>query len=205
MRRFTYLSALIIAIMTFLPPVGTAQAQSMGEGLMNALSYKSLPANAVFSVRPLDNSDQNLRLKQEFENALRAKGYGVSDDAALVINFETRDEIGSYSTRNKRSVLELQARGGREGGEDAKMRFNLYDSNSGGMLNTGKGETTIQSPSEYRLDVSIDDKSTGKRHWQAWTVAGLDRSDSTALYIGMIPEMVANMGERVKSHVFELR
>lgn len=204
MRRFSISLAIAICFGLLTSSIGSSQAQGFGEGLMNAISYKALPEGAVFSVQPMDNSDQNMRVKQEFENLLRRKGYGVSDDAPLVISFETRDEIGGYTTRNKRAVLELQARGGREGGEDARMRFNLFDSNTGGMFNSGKGETTVMSPSQYRLDVSIDSRETGKRHWQAWTVANLEQSDSTLLILGMLPEMVGNIGKKIKSHIVEL-
>ena len=203
MKRLTTPVALLLSLV-FTLATTTAFAQSSNEGLLNAVSFKDVPKNAPLSVRPLDNSDLNMALKDEFERILRAKGYSVSDKAAYVMSFETHDEIGAYSTRDKRAVLELQARGGREGGEDAKMRFNLFDSNSGGVFNRGKGETTVSSPSQYRIDVSIDEAATGKRHWQAWAVANLLRPDSLALTRSMIPAFVDNMGQTVKSKNFEL-
>ncbi|NQU59279.1 MAG: hypothetical protein HQ513_18775 [Rhodospirillales bacterium] len=204
MRRFFFFSACFIMLGLFLQPVGTSLAQGYGEGLMNAIAYKPLPQGVAFSVQPLDNSDQNMTLKKEFERILTAKGFSLSANAPLIITFETRNELGTYKTRNKRAILELDAHGGREGGEDAKMRFNLYDSSSGGVFNEGRGETSVMSPSQYRLDVSIDNRADGKRHWQAWSVANLDHSDSTTLIQAMIPEMVGNMGKKVTSFTFEL-
>lgn len=204
MRRFSILSALVFALGLYLQPAGTSFAQGAGQGLMNAIAFKPMPEGAGFSVQPLDNSDQNLSLKKEFERILRARGFSISADAPLVITFETRDEIGGYKTRNRRAVLELQARGGREGGENARMRLNLYDSNSGGVFNQGKGETTVMTPSQYRLDVSIDNRTNGKRHWQAWAVANLGQSNGATLFRAMIPQMVGNMGKTVKSLTFGL-
>lgn len=204
MRRFFIFTALVLCLGFNFFAVGSSVAQGYGEALLNAIAYKPLPPGNSFSVQPLDNSDQNMILKKDFESVLRAKGYSVSEDAPLVITFETRDEIGAYTTRNKRAVLELDAHGGREGGEDARMRFNLYDSNTGGVFNQGKGETSVMTPSQYRLDVSIDNRANGKRHWQAWAVANLNQSDGAALIKAMVPEMVGNMGKTVKSHVFEL-
>lgn len=171
---------------------------------MNAISYNALPRNTAFSVKAMDNSNQNMILKEKFEHLLKSKGFSISKDAPLVITFETRSEIGSYSNHNRRSVLELEARGGREGGENARMRFNLFDSNSGGMFNQGKGETSLKTPGQYRLDVSIVNRTNGKYHWQAWTTANQDSSDSGAPVLAMVPEMVNKMGEKVKSHVFDL-
>jgi hypothetical protein len=171
---------------------------------MNAISYKALPQNTAFSVKSMDNSNQNMVLKEEFENLLKSKGLSISKNAPLVITFETRSELGPYTTRNRRTVLELEARGGREGGENARMRFNLFDSNSGGMFNQGKGKAALKIANQYRLDVSIVNRTNGKHHWQAWTTTNQDRSAGGALFLAMINEMVSKMGKKVKSHEFDL-
>jgi hypothetical protein len=202
MRRFSIFSKLGLCLGLLLTSVGISLAQGYGEALMNASSYRPVPMGSTLNVQPLDNSDQNMILKREFERILMARGYKISEDANLVITFETRDEIGAYSTRNKRAILELNARGGREGGEDARMRFNLFDSNSGGVFNQGKGETSVMTPSQYRIDVTVDSRDNGKRHWQAWAVANLDHSDGGVLVQAMIPEIVNKLGKTVKSHTF---
>jgi len=204
MRRCSIILAVFFSLGLLVLPTGSVHAQGAGQGLMNAISYKALPQGTTFSVQAMDNSDQNMVLKAEFERLLKSKGFSISKDAPLVITFETRNELGSYTTRNRRSVLELQAHGGREGGEDARMRFNLFDSNSGGMFNQGKGETSLRTPGQYRLDVSIDNRTNGKRHWQAWTTTNQDRSGGGAQIMAMVPEMVQKMGKKVKSHVFDL-
>ena len=91
-------------------------AQSSGEGLLNAVSYKSIPAGAAVTVRPLDNSDANLALQEDFERELRGRGFSVGPDAGLVLSFETRDIVGAYSAGIARHVVELSGGGGRGGG-----------------------------------------------------------------------------------------
>ncbi|MBL6932112.1 MAG: hypothetical protein ISR45_04120 [Rhodospirillales bacterium] len=204
MRRFSIYSILALCLSLFLSSNGISVAQGYGEALMNSFSYRPVPMGSSFHVQPLDNSDQNMALKKEFEHVLNARGYSINEDAQLVISFETRNEIGAYKTRNKRAVLELDAHGGREGGEDARMRFNLFDSNSGGVFNQGKGETSVTTPSQYRIDVTIDNRSNGKRHWQAWAAANLEQSDGASLVKAMVPEIVGKIGETVKSHIFEI-
>ncbi|MHA1597429.1 MAG: hypothetical protein ACTSV1_01800 [Alphaproteobacteria bacterium] len=204
MKRLTTSLVLLLSLAVGFGGAMPVSAQGNNMGLLNAVAFKDISKGTPFSVRPLDNSDMNMALKAEFERILRRNGYTVSSDAALVISFETRDQIGAYSTRDKRAVLELQARGGREGGEDAKMRFNLFDSNTGGVFNRGKGETTIATPTQYRIDITVDDAATGKRYWQAWAVADLTQPDSMALTRAMVPVLVENLGQTVKSKTFEL-
>ena len=180
------------------------QAQAPGQGLINAISFKVLPRNATFAVKPMDDSNQNMVLKQKFEKLLKVKGFSISKNAPLVITFGTSTEHSSYTTRNRRSILELDAHGGREGGENARMRFNLFDSNSGGMFNEGKGETSLKTNGHFRLDVSIVNRTNGKHHWQAWTTTNQSSSGGEDVILAMLPEVVNKIGKEVTSQIFDL-
>ncbi|HER27098.1 MAG TPA: hypothetical protein ENI69_08315 [Rhodospirillales bacterium] len=181
-----------------------SQAQEYGQGVLNAMAYRKLPDGQALRVVPLDNSDRNLALQEEFERTLRENGFTISDSAQLTLTFETRDQIGAYKTRDRRAFVELSAKGGREGGENAKMLFNLYDSNTGGVFNEGKGETSIVTRSQFRMDVTIDDNSNGKRLWQAWAIANISQANNTAITKSMVPVLVKNLGSTVKRQTFSL-
>ncbi len=182
-------------------------AQSAGDGLLNAVAYKDIPAGAGILVRPLDDSDDNLILKQEFEAALQSQGYRIQPDSSLVLSFETKDTLGAYTDRNARHVLELSGGGGRGGGEDARARVNLFDSASGGLVNTGResGNTAIVTPTQYRVDVSLDDKANKKRLWQAWATADIEQSDSLTLTRSMVPHIVQAVGQTIRRQPFKVR
>jgi hypothetical protein len=152
----------------------------------------------------MDDSSQNIILKQKFEHLLKTKGYSIRKNAPLLITFGTSNELSTYTSRNRRSILELDAHGGREGGENARMRFNLFDSNSGGMFNQGKGETSVRTNSQFRLDVSIVNRKNGKHHWQAWTTTNQGHTSGGDVILAMVPKMVSKIGERVTSQTFDL-
>ena len=196
--------ALFVAMTVICIAPPTQAADPLGDsGVFNAVAYKPLPHDRPIAVRPLDNSDANLAVQRAFEQQLRAIGYDVRPDALLVLSFETRDEIGAWSDDGRRTVLELQ---GRSGGNDdsASARFNLFDSARGGIMNEGRNSgTSIVTPSQYRLDVSIDDKQSGERIWQAWAIAE-QRANSNALTKAMVPGVVRNLGATVKNQVMDL-
>lgn len=177
-----------------------------GRGLLNAVTFKPLAAGSAIAVRPLDDSDDNLVLQREFERELRAMGYTVSANAALILSFDTRGTVGAWVSRERRTVLELEGHGGQEGGENAKLRLNLYNSSRGGVFNRGEGATTmIVTPSKYRLDATIDNRDDGKRLWQAWATAALGQSDGLSLTRAMVPVMVESLGHTVKRQPFDIR
>jgi hypothetical protein len=185
-----------------LAPVAVAQYSE--EGVLNAISYKAFPANQPIAVRPLDNSDDNLEIQAEFERILRANGYVVNRDAPLVLSFDTEDRIGAWSDGSRRTVLELEGHGGVIGRDSARARFNIFDSQRGGIVNERPGNTNIVTPSRYRLNVSVDETSSGERLWRGWATADLQQNSGAALTKAMVPVLVKNLGATVKSEPFDL-
>lgn len=183
---------------------GPALAQIANEGLMNAVVYTPVPKGASVTVSPLDNSDDNMVLQKVFESELTAQGYKVVPDAPLVLSFETRDVVGAYTSRNARHVLELTGGGGRGGGEDAKARVNVFDSAAGGLLNPGRdtGDTHIVTPTQYRMDVTLERRDGGTRLWQAWALADLGQSNGLALTRAMVPVITRAIGQTVRQQPF---
>lgn len=175
-----------------------------GSGLLNAVAYKPLTAGSALAVSPLDNSDQNLRLQEIFENELRARGFTVSSDAALVLTFETRSSPGIWTDGGSRRIIELSDRRDQAGVEAPRVQLNLYNSLQGGVFNAGRPGTNVGAPGQYRLDATIDDRRSGERLWQGWTTAPLIRSDGITLSMSMVPVMVGSVGSTVKRKPFDL-
>jgi hypothetical protein len=166
-----------------------------GQGTVNAVSYKQIPAGQSMAVRPWDNSDENLELAREFTKILVQRGFAVADDAPLVISFTTRDVLGYWSAGQRRHILEVEGHGGRTGGENARVRLNLYSS-QGGVLNKGKEPGNVV-PSKYMLEVTID-KRRGERLWQGEATAALKHNDGFTLLRAMLPALLNHMDQTVR-------
>lgn len=182
---------------------GPAAAQS-SNGLLNAVSYEKIPLGAAITVSPLDNSDDSLALQSRFEEELRAAGYTVAKDAQLVLTFGVRDLVGAYLDGNTRHVLEFSGTSGRGVDENARARVNVFDSAGGGLLNKGSdsGDTTIVTPTQYRIDATVDSRQNGRRLWQAWAIANLDQSNSRTLTMAMVPAITQQLGHTVRQMPF---
>ena len=181
-----------------------AWAQSKGEGVLNAVSYRPLQAGIKIAVEPYDNSAANIKLKGHFEEALRKAGYEISDSANIIMSFESRDEAGAWVQPGKRTYIELHNNPERRGVEPPKVLLNLYNSERGGVLNSGRGNREV-TPRKYRLDTTIDNKTNGRRMWHAWTITNVGASDSSALAASMIPMLVKNLGQTVRGQAFEIK
>jgi hypothetical protein len=194
------LSILAFCLLILSAPVPAAAA----EGVLNAVSYLALPQSLRVEVRTFDDSDDNLAIQQEFEKALRAKGVNISDDAPLVFNFEVSDQLGMLSRSGDRYVFSFETKGGRGGGENTEARVNVFNSQSGGLLNKGAGQGRVSKPSVYRMDVNIEDRASGKRLWEAWAEADLVAGNNRDLTRRMVPAIVERIGGTAKSEPFKI-
>ena len=183
----------MLAILVFGPHLPTNPAAA-AEGTVNAVSYKKIPAGSAMEVRPWDNSDENLKRTEEFAAILVSRGVRVSAGAPLIISFNTRDVLGYWSAGERRHLLELEGHGGRSGGENARVRLNLYSS-QGGVLNKGKEPPSV-IPSKYMLEVTLEQRK-GDRLWQGEATAALRRTDGFSLLRAMLPALLNHMGQTV--------
>ncbi|MBT3556563.1 MAG: hypothetical protein HN644_01475 [Rhodospirillales bacterium] len=203
---------LILLIMTVLVLASAAQAQSgsSNQGLLNAVQYRPLPADAVIEVQALDNSEENISLVVELTRALSTLGYAVADKGMLVMTIETRDEIGAWTTSGDGKNIEFQAQQGSGGtGNSVDLRVNLFDSDSGGLLsNSQSNPTSIVTPSRYVVDITVDSREDGKRLWQGWISATLgqtnDPSTDQSLKLRMIPPLADAYGQTISKQVISL-
>ncbi len=205
MRRLVFvLGCLLGFVVVIASPF--ANAQDGDVGLMNAISYMDISKESPIAVRPLDNSDDNMILQHVFEKALSDSGYKVASDAPLILTFETRDMVGAWSTNGYNTMLELRNNRDRKGSQTPKVLLNIYNSSRGGVFNKGKDKsgTRIVTPSQYRMDVSIDNRNNGKRLWQAWTVANKGHRNSLVLTKSMVPVIVSGLGRTVKRMPFDI-
>jgi len=197
-RRIALLSAL--ASVVFL-----TTAAASADGTLNAVSYQPMPTGTTLSVRPLDNSDHNMLLKADFERALRGKGYTISDDAKLVFTFETMDTAGAWTGGGPNPFIELSNNPDQTGIEAPRVKFNLFNTERGGILNPDRTEVTrMVTPSSFRIDVTIDSLTDGKRLWHGWSSINIGAGDNREMTRSMVPVMVEGLGKTVREQKFQV-
>jgi hypothetical protein len=186
---------------------GLTMAQESPTGVLNAVAFKPLPAGAPILVRPFNDTDENLAIKKEFEEALKARGYTIgTDPKGIVLSFESRSQPGYWTSTPQRKFVELQGSAGSGTRLEKGSRgvVNLYNSQQGAVFNEGKRNVVTPAATLFRLDVNIDDKTEGKSLWLAWALANLAEGDPATLARAMVPVIVDTIGEGAKEQPFKL-
>lgn len=175
---------------------GSASAQDI---VLNAVAYEEHAPERTVSVEIYNDSEQNLTLKSHFEKELAAQGYTIEANARLVLSIDTRDTSGSWSGGGSTSPIDITNRDNHTGTDAPDVRVRLFDTQRGGIFNQKReyGVTEV-SPSQFRIDAVLEDRTDGRRIWEAWTITNVSASDNPALQRAMVTPIVGNIGKTVR-------
>lgn len=175
-----------------------AWAESTGQGTLNAVAFEPMPADAVLEVRVLDNSDENLAIERQMEAALAGRGFRMgTDDASLVLTIDTGERVGAWSTDSSTDRVPTM--------DDRGRLFPQGELDVTRQVRLPLPRTTIVTPPQYRIGITIDDRGSGGRVWQGWTIADLSQGQPAELASAMVPKLVESFGRTVREERFPLR
>ena len=120
------------------------------------------------------------------------------------MNFAMRDRLGSLPTFGQSYIFSFESKGGQEGGENAKARINLFDSERGGLLNQERRGPKLNTLSIYRLETNIEVRSSGKLLWESWAESKLSQGTGLDLIRRMIPSIITNIGKTTTNALFSM-
>jgi hypothetical protein len=194
---------LILVLLAASAPAAAVAEEAL-QGVLNAVSYAPFPSRQAIYVRALDNSDESLALKREWEGLLRAAGHVVGSDAsALALTFRTFGDVGRFEG-SRRLLSETAPVQSTHGVEADRYVVNLFDSKQGGWLNR-RAETFNVRRSRFRLEATVEERGAGRTIWKGWTSADLDRGASASLIRTMVPPLVSALGQTVREQPIRLQ
>ena len=182
-----------------LPPV------SANEGTISAMLYSPIPNERTISIEILDISDENVLIKQKFEEIFANRGEKIIKNGNLILTIQRAGTIGSWTDGNFNPVIQLRNGEDHTGTEPPEVRVTLFDSVRGGLFNKGKSPGIMQvAASRYQLNISLNHRENGRRLWQGWASANIGKNDNEELLFSMIPVLIDSVGKTVNSQNFSI-
>ena len=167
--------------------------------------FSPIPEGESISVQILDNSDENINIKQEFEHGFQKKGKKIGENGRLLITIERSGTLGTWSGVSTNRLIQLRNSEDHTGTDTPEIRFSLFDSSHGGFFNKDLSSRVTQvAASQYQLNVFLDDRNNGRRLWQGWATVEVGKSDDKKLLYSMIPRLVTNVGKTIRSQTFKV-
>jgi hypothetical protein len=170
------------------------------EGKISAVAFLPVDKKQPVSVRVMDDSRDNIMIKQTLEKSLAGAGYIVAPSASQVMTFEASNSLTSPKPESE-SVVSFDASASTYT-DQMNAKVKLLSSSENSLLNRKADEGPQGTAGSFRLDLQIMDRSNGKRLWQGWALAGTYSSDGTATVQSMAPELISKIGLTVRNQPF---
>jgi len=198
--------ALAAAFLVLIAPFVWAQAASaQATGSVTARAYASLAPGCAISVVPAQDTDQYQRLKAAIEASLRSRGYVVSDNAPLLLEFYATEVTGGQVGGQTNGAKALEsAVPNNEKTESMGVLTPLNQNLFGGETATGSAATGAPSPRQVHLSMMLSDQRAARRLWQGSASGEMRRPDSFAATQSLVPFLVGKIGMSATDERFDL-
>lgn len=191
------LTAFAVASAAVLPCIAAA-ADVSGQATLNAVAFQPLSGSQPIEVRVLDNSDENLAIMRELQAALKRRGVPVGgDQAPLMLTIDTGDSVGAWNAPASSDQVRMM--------DDRGRLFPQGELDITRQARLPLAGTTVVTPAQYRLGLTLDSRASGTRLWQGWTIADLSQGERSDLAAAMVPKLVDSLGKTVREESFELQ
>jgi hypothetical protein len=186
-----------IAVTTGVIAAFVALAGPVGQATLNAVAFDRVPMDAPISVQVLDDSEQNLRIAKELKRLLSERGFSIAtDQSKLVLTIDAGDAVGAWSSTGETDRVQMR--------DDRGRLFPRGQLDVTRQVQLPLPRTTVVTPAQYRLGLTIETRSGGGPIWQGWAIADLSQGEPAELAEAMLPKLADSIGETIREEGFTL-
>ena len=202
----TVFKLLATALLAVLPSLASGQSANTAAGFVTARSYQPIASDIAIAVVAAEDTDQYERLKASIETSLRARGYRVSDDGPLVLEFYGSEVLDNRIVEKPTEARALRsAVPGTDRSNAAGLLDKLNDSLFGEKAASSSNAPDVQPATrQVHLSMSLTDRREAKRVWQGTAAGELRRADSFAVTQSLVPFLVNKIGTTTTDERFDL-
>lgn len=189
-----------------------AQTDDAPPGRAVGRSFGSLPSSLSLRVEPLDNSDLNLRLRGAFVAELTKRKVRVSERSGnLVLSFATETRAAGrgpegpvFGRSPGGSTTETEIGASARAKREDESVANVWSTTQPSVL-TGRRESLAGGTLPLHVvNVTIDDRSTGKRLWQGHASYRGSEDEGERIMAGLVAVLAERLGKNIREERFAL-
>ena len=190
---------LALAIALVAPAHAEENAPTPPRGYLTAFACETLTTPLQVKVEAMDNTDQNLRLKDLLVQRLQKNGATVADTSPQVLSLEVA--VARQATRNKPGDMIDVRVGGEQpeaGTSDyARVRMNIWSSTRDSLLTGRQPSVEEEGFDVLRLRASLNSRADGRCLWQGEIIENLDGEDAYGAAAKVIARLADAVGQAV--------
>lgn len=171
----------------------------MADGLLSGYACGQMPATYKVDVEVVDDSPQMLRIRDIAIDGLKRKQAQISGSAELVLAIDTHT-LREGAKRKKRDLGSVTD----GSSERIRARMNVWSNRKDSIIGGRKDGLVEGALDEVRVEITINDKSTGKCVWRGEALHGSAGEDQWVIAEKTVLKLIDVLGRDVRDRKFEI-
>lgn len=167
-----------------------------GTGELRAMSYREVPESLSVTVSLLDDSELDLRIRQEMIAALERAKHDVKSDSPFELELSSDSQTGGIisagPTLGRLSSSE----------DDSRIEMNIWSSTQDSILGGRQSDRERLVHGRFAILATLRERTVGRVVWEGRATIGVERNQADPYLAAMVKSLVENLGRTVRRGSF---
>jgi len=173
-----------------------AQTTSGGLGVVHAVSYREVPNPLSLSITLFDDSNLDLRIRDQMVASLERAKYSLGDDPLFELELSSGVRSGSFSAANP-SLGRLSSNT-----DNTLFQMNIWSSSLDSVLGGRHSDRERRTLSSFEIQATLRERSLGEVVWEGRAIVEAERSQVEPYVPRMVESLVQSLGRTVRDGTF---
>jgi hypothetical protein len=175
-----------------------AQTASGGLGVVHAVSYREVPNPLSLSITLFDDSNLDLRIRDQMVASLERAKYSLGDDPLFELELSSGVRSGSFSAANP----SLGRVSSNRDVERFQFQMNIWSSSLDSVLGGRHSDRERRTLSSFEIQATLRERSLGEVVWEGRAIVEAERSQVEPYVPRMVESLVQSLGRTVRDGTF---
>ncbi len=173
-----------------------AQTASGGLGVVHAVSYREVPNPLSLSITLFDDSNLDLRIRDQMVASLERAKYSLGDNPLFELELSSGVRSGSFSAANP-SLGRFSSNT-----DDTRFEMNIWSSSQDSILGGRHSDRDRRTFSSFEIQATLRERSLGEVVWEGRAVVEAERDQADPYVPRMVESLVQSLGRTVRDSTF---
>lgn len=173
-----------------------AQTASGGLGVVHAVSYREVPNPLSLSITLFDDSNLDLRIRDQMVASLERAKYSLGDDPPFELELSSGVRSGSFSAANP-SLGRLSSNT-----DNTLFQMNIWSSSLDSVLGGRHSDRERRTLSSFEIQATLRERSLGEVVWEGRAIVEAERGQVEPYVPRMVESLVRSLGRTVRDGTF---
>ncbi len=177
-------------------PAWAQATAANGQGVIQAVSYREVPNPLSLLVTLFDDSNLDLRIRDQMVASLERANHSLGDDPLFELELGSEVRSGRFVTGGP-SLGRLSSNS-----DNTRLDVNIWSSSQDSILGGRNSERSRRSFTSFEIEATLRERSLGEVVWEGHAIVEADRGQAEPYVPRMVESLVKSLGRTVRDGTF---